>query len=266
VDARWVVIFVQQRRFMGMKNEVRYRNISDVIEEIKYLKDRFGIKEIMIQDDNFTFRKKVVQEFCIKVRHLNINWNCLNGIRLDCIDDEIAYIMKDSGCYAVAVGIESGSQKILDDMNKKLKIETIIDKINILAKHKIKITGQFIIGYPTERREDILKTIEFAKRLPIERGAFSNFVPLPGSEIYFKIKKDPMNNFELNEMSYYRVKYSFTPYVSRANLDFLLKKAIWDFHLRPLILFKILKSVSSFSNLCYLLKRFFQNYFLQSTV
>lgn len=239
----------------------RYRSIDDVTDEIKYLKKWFGIKEIMIQDDNITFKKSLILEFCEKVSSLNIDWNCLNGIRLSSIDDEIVKAMKEAGCYAVAVGIESGSQKILNDMNKKLKIEQIVEKINILAQYKIKITGQFIIGYPTETRDDILQTIKFAKKLPIERGGFSSFVPLPGSKVYMDLKEQgKLDDLDFGDMSYYNVEKSFTPHISKSELDKLLKKAIRSFHLRPLILLKIFSSTGSFSNLWSLLKRFLKNY------
>ena len=229
--------------------------------KVIYLRDKFGIREIMIQDDNLTFRKNVVLEFCQKIKYLQIDWNCLNGIRLDFIDEEIVSAMKDAGCYAVAVGIESGSQKILDDMNKKLKLEQIKQKINILSKYKMQIVGEFIIGYPTETKEDILKTIEFAKSLPIDRAAFANFMPLPGSYIYNQLKEEGrLNNCNYGDMSYYKVSQSFTSYVSTNELDILLKKAIRSFHLRPLILYKTVKNIGSFSNFLNLCRRFVKNY------
>lgn len=169
--------------------------------------------------------------------------------------------MKESGCYAVAVGIESGSQKILDDMNKKIKIETIMEKTNILAKNKIKLTGLFIIGYPTETRNDILKTIEFAKKLPLERAAFTNFLALPGSKIYLELKeKYNLNNSGFTDMSCFRIIESFNANITKKELESLLKKAFWSFYLRPSIIFKTLVSAGTFSNLKNLLKRFFENY------
>lgn len=239
-------------------SRLRYRNVNDVIAEIKYLRDRFLVKEIMIQDDNFTFSKKVVLEFCEKIQHLDMRWNCLNGIRIDSIDDELIKAMKKTGCYAVSVGIESGSQRILDDMNKKLKIELIREKVNILAKHKIKTSGLFIIGYPAETREDILKTIEFAKKLPLNRASFSSFTPLPGSEIYFKLRRQgQLDNFE--NMSYCRITESFTPHISKNGLESLRRKAHSSFYLRPLIVLKILQDVTSVFYLRNLLKRFLKN-------
>ncbi len=242
-------------------NGFRYRNIDNVIAEIKYLVKRFGVKEIIIQDDNFTFKKSAVLEFCDKVSSLNILWNCNNGIQLNSIDDEVVKAMKEAGCYAVAVGIESGSQRILNDMNKDLNISQIEEKVNLLAKYKMRITGQFIIGYPTETRKDILDTIEFSKRLPIERGGFASFSPFPGSQIFFDLKKDrQLDDLDFGDMSYYKVVKSFSPHLSKKEVDILLKKAILLFHLRPLILSKILLNLGSFSNFWNIVRRFIGNY------
>jgi len=239
-------------------NQLRYRNIDDVIAEVKYLKDRFGVREITIQDDNFTFSKKIAMEFCQKVLPLNMRWNCLDGLRLDSIDDELVKTMKGAGCHTAAVGIESGSQKILNDMNKKLKIEIISDKISILAKHKIHISGLFILGYPTETREDIIKTIELANKLPISRASYSSFIPLPGSAIYYELRKQgKMYDFE--NLSYCRITESFTPHVSKLDLELLMKKAIRSFYMRPLILLKILREVTSFFYIRNLIKRFIKS-------
>ena len=239
----------------------RFRDIDQVIGEVKYLQERFGVKEIMILDDNIAYRKDLFLELCEKIRPLNIDWNCLNGIRLDFVDEELVKAMKEARCYAVSVGIESGSQKILNDMNKKLTIEFVSERINMLAKYKIRITGLFIIGYPTETREDILKTIRFAKRLKIDRAAFVNFLPLPGSAIFDELKKEGrLRDLDLGNLSYYKVTRSFSPYLSTEELDALLKMAIRSFYLRPSIIFKALCSVGSVSDVFYLAKKFIQNY------
>ena len=239
----------------------RYRSIDDVIEEIRFLKKDFAVKEIMIQDDNITFKKDVIMEFCEKIAPLEIEWNCLNGIRLNSLDGEIVRAMKGAGCHAVAVGIESGSQKILHDMNKKLKIETIREKIGLLSENGMKVTGQFIIGYPTETREDVLKTIRFAKELPIQLAAFASFMPLPGSKIYDDLLAEGrLNGVDYGDMSYYNIVESFSPHMTKEELDKLLKKAIREFFLRPSVILYTIKSVGSLSNFFELLKRFLKNY------
>lgn len=235
----------------------RCRNIDDVITEIAYLKKVFHAKEILIQDDNITFRKKTILEFCEKISPLKIRWNCLNGVRLDFIDNEVAKAMKKAGCYVASVGIESGSQKILDDMNKNLKIEQIVEKISILKKNGIAVVGQFIIGYPTETREDIIETICFAKRLPIDRAAYASFIPLPGSTIYTElVNKKAINSTDLQNLSYYRATKSFTPHLSSDELSRLLKRAVRSFYLRPKIILYSVRNIGSFSNFVSLLQRF----------
>lgn len=239
----------------------RFRDIDSVIAEIKHLVERFGVKEIMVQDDNLTYRKALVLEFCEKIGPLNIHWNCLNGIRLNFIDDEIAGAMKESGCYSVGVGIESGSQRILDDMRKQLTLDMVREKIAILVRRKILVSGLFIIGYPTETREDVLKTIAFAKSLNIDKAVFTNFLPLPGSAVFEELRRTGrLRSSNLSEMSYYRARRSYAPALAPAELDALLKRAMREFYFRPRVIFRLLKRIGSFSNLLNIGKRFFKNY------
>lgn len=240
----------------------RGRNIDSVIAEIKYLIEELGVKEIMIQDDNITYRKSMLLEFCKKIKPLHIDWNCMNGIRLNFVDDEVAEAMKEAGCYSVGVGIESGSQRILDHMNKNLTLNSIVQKIDILSKHKILVTGLFIIGYPTETKEDVLRTIAFAKKLKIDKAAFTIFLPLPGSAIFDQLRRTgKLVDFDLSNMSYYKAKRSFSPYLSIADLNTFLRKAIRSFYLRPNVMYRMLKRSGSFSNLINLISRFIKTTF-----
>ena len=239
----------------------RFRSIEDVYNEIQFLKEKHSVKEIMVQDDNITFKKKLVLEFCEAIKKTGLPWNCSNGIRADMINEEIATSMKDSGCYLVAVGIESGSQKIVDDMRKKIKLPSIAKKIKILNDAGINVNGLFIIGYPTETKDDVYKTISFAKKLPIVSAAFSNFLPLPGSPIYDELIQG--GNFtasELGGMNYYKPTKSFTPHLELDELQELINKAIKSFHLRPQIIYKTLRRSGSVSNIVRLSKRFIENY------
>jgi len=235
----------------------RFRKVDDVIDEIKYLKNEHGAREIMIQDDNITYYRPKLLEFCSQIKDVNIPWNCLNGIRLDSVNDKVASSMSLSGCYAVAVGIESGSQRVLDHMKKKIKVEKIEEKINILSRHHIDVTGLFIIGYPTETEEDVIKTIELSKKLKITQAAFASFIPLPGTEIYYSLMSDGViNDSDYKEMSYYKVTKSFSPSISTKRMKELLKRSFWEFYMRPSILYSALKRVGSFKNLFNLIVRF----------
>jgi radical SAM superfamily enzyme YgiQ (UPF0313 family) len=166
-------------------------------------------------------------------------------LRVETLDEELIKKMKIAGLYAIAIGIESGSEKIQKDMKKNLNFEKITKVINLGNKYKIRMQGFFILGYPTERREDILKTIEFSKKLRLKRASFLLFQPLVGSEIYDSLDKDgKLKNINLNNTEF--SKPSVIPDgMSLQELISLHRKAILEFYLRPKILIRfILENLS----------------------
>lgn len=101
--------------------KLRMRSPENIIEEIKLLKNRHHIKEFQIWDDNFTLNKKRVYEFCrlLVKENIDLSWWCPNGLRIETLDEDLIRTMKETGLYAIALGIESGSEKIQKDMKKK---------------------------------------------------------------------------------------------------------------------------------------------------
>ena len=219
----------------------RSRIPERIIEEIKFLKERYKIKEFEIWDDNFTMDKERALKFCdlLIKENINLEWWCPNGLRIETLDEELLKKMKQSGCYAIAVGIESGSEKIQKDMKKYLNLDKAREIVNLAHKIGIRMQGFFILGYPTETREDILKTIKLAKELPFERASFSLFQPLVGSEIYNCLKEEG----KLKEMDLSKCEYSKPSIVPEGLKDLnelksLQRKAILEFYLRPKIFTK----------------------------
>ncbi len=232
----------------------RMRSIDNVIEEIKYLQKNFGIKEIHIEDDNFTLIKPRVMEFCKKLEQENIviDWACPNGVRLDTLDEELLVNMEKAGCYSFAVGIESGSPRILSDMRRRETLETMVERIKLIASvSNIRMTGFFMVGYPSETRDDIRKTVELSLRLPLHRAQFSNFLPLPGTEIYNRLIESGEIKHELIKWDDYQdnsVVYS-PKGISGKELRKIMKRAFARFYFRPSIMFGLLKEIHSLSQL-----------------
>lgn len=240
----------------------RTRSVDNIIEEIKQLRDAFGIREIHIEDDNFTLVKSRVVEFCEKLKKENLSmvWACANGIRLDTLDKGMLAQMEQAGCYSFAVGIESGSPRVLSDMKRSETLDVMIEKINLVhASTNIRMTGYFMMGYPTETVEDIRKTGQLAMKLPLHRAQFSNFLPLPGTEIYNRLIKngeiDPGSakwDFYQNNRIVYAPKG-----LSPGALRGMMRKAFANFYFRPLIIKGLLKEIHSLSQLRTILRRFF---------
>lgn len=242
--------------------KIRSRSADNVIEEIKILYHDYGIREIHIEDDNFTFNKKLVYDFCRKLRenNLNITWTCPNGVRLDTLDEKLLAAMKEVGLYSISVGVESGSERILRDMKKSLTKEKIREKINLLKKCGLEVSGFFIIGYPTETKKDIMETINFARSLDLKRAGFSLFKPFPGTEAtqrlidkgeLKKMSDEDWGRFVLADAVY------APPGFTREEMKKLRRKALMRFYFRPKIVFKFLGEIKNFIHLKLVIKRIY---------
>ena len=168
------------------KRKYRTRSIENIVDEIELLIKRYGVKEIHFEDDNLTLNRQRVIELCdeIKRRNLKFSWACPNGIRIDTLDEKLLKRMKESGCYSISFGIESGSQKVLDDVHKRLDLKIVPGVVRTARKVGIETKGFFIVGFPTDTEETIRQTVEFAKSLPLDVAAFFVCMPLPGSKLF----------------------------------------------------------------------------------
>ena len=242
--------------------KIRFRSAANVIEEVKLLYHKYGIREIHIEDDNFTLNHELVREFCrlLKENHLNISWTCPNGVRLDSLTEELLLTMKDAGLYSLSVGVESGSDRILSLMKKNLTREQMRQKIALIKKCGLEVSGFFIIGYPGETKKDIMDTINFSIELGLKRAGFSLFKPFPGTEI----TKELAAHGELKEMSdedwsnFVLADAIYAPSgFTRAQMKKLRRQALIKFYLRPEIIFKFLSEIKNFKHLRVVLKRIY---------
>ncbi len=232
---------------VNMGNKLRFRSLDSVFGEMETLYKHYGVREFHFIDDMFNMSRTRVLEFCriLDSRKWGINYTFPNGLRLNTIDRETLAWMKKTGAYAFTVGIESGSQRILDAMNKKLTVDMIREKVQMIAESGIEPSGFFLLGYPGETKEDIRKTIDFAKSLPLKRAHFSNFLPLPGTLATQRL----LDSGEIGPPDWENLAYSNTPYapkgISTSELKSFQRRAFLEFHLRPKILFKMLTEIKS---------------------
>lgn len=242
---------------VNMGRKLRFRSITLVLEEMRMLYHEYGVREFHIIDDMFNIKKERVQLFCDGIREhkLDINYTFPNGLRLNLLDREMLRMMKASGAYAFNVGIESGSQRILDKMKKDLTLELIEEKVNLVNEAGLDPCGFFVTGFPGETAADIKATIRFAKKLKLKRAHFSNFLPLPGTEATRLL----IENKEIEKPAWDTLFYSKVPYapkgLTKKKLKSLQRRAYLEFYLRPSILYKMLRDIKSFNHLKLTLKR-----------
>lgn len=165
----------------------RLRTVEDIISEVKYLKDTYGIDGVHFIDELFVISQKRAKELSRALKPLNLIWDC--QARANTIDYETLRIMKDSGCVAVGVGIESGSQKILDNMNKRITVHQAEEAMRAVKRVGLPVKVQLIFGYPGEDYETLEQTASLFKRVGHPGRAMSAIVPIPGTSLWEYAKK-----------------------------------------------------------------------------
>jgi radical SAM superfamily enzyme YgiQ (UPF0313 family) len=186
---------------------IRFRSPENVVGEIEYLIDEFKVREIHFEDDNLTLKREHIEGICniILKRNIKINWATPNGVRADTLDWGLLRLMKESGCYSLAFGIESGNQEILNRIKKKTNLKTIERTVRLAKKLGIVTQGFFIFGLPGETEKTIQETIDFAKRLPLDKAQFLILDILPGSELWDGLRRGQVVNW--NYKSYQEVTW-----------------------------------------------------------
>lgn len=171
----------------------RYNSHSPkyIIEQIKYLKENFNVKRFWMCDDIFGLKPNWVQEFNreLKKEKLNISYYIQSRADLLLKEDTID-ALAESGLEEVWIGAESGSQKILDAMDKGTSVEQIYKATKLLKDKKVRIAFFIQFGYLTENKEDINKTINMITELVPDNIGISVSYPLPGTKFYNKVKDD----------------------------------------------------------------------------
>ncbi len=164
----------------------RFRGQSParVADEIAWLKEKYGIREIAFYDDSFTLDMDRAFKICEELirRKLNIIWSCETRVNL--VDATLLRKMKQSGCYSISYGLESGSQEILDVIDKGTTLEQAEKAVRYTREAGIHAIGYFMIGSPGETPDTIKQTIRFAKKLKVDFAQFSITTPFPGTRLY----------------------------------------------------------------------------------
>ncbi|MDD5731015.1 MAG: radical SAM protein [Candidatus Omnitrophica bacterium] len=233
------------------KRTFRMRSAEKIVDEIAALAKQHNVRQIFLSDDNFTLSKDHAIRMCKELisRKINLPWACPNGIRIDKVDDELLSYMKKAGCYLVGFGIESGNQEILDRAHKQLDLKRVSEVIKMATRHKMIAYGFFVLGLPGETKATIKQTIDFAKRLPLDRAWFNVLVPYPGTEVFDMYSKGKSyfeidwGNIDANTgMISEGLKYDD---LTGEELVFWQRKALKDFYLSsPKRTFSVLSNMS----------------------
>ena len=170
-----------------------------IIDEIEYMVKTYGTKGIYFVGDNFTINKKKTLELCelINKNKIEIKWVC--DTRANLVSQELLHEMKAAGCQTIFFGVESGSPRILEKLNKNITLQEVADAFALCRKERIQTAASFMLGIPGETFNDLDATFKFAKQLNADWCQFNIYVACPGSKLYDEVIRDglydQMDNF-----------------------------------------------------------------------
>ncbi|MDY7036865.1 MAG: radical SAM protein [Thermodesulfobacteriota bacterium] len=168
-------------------HEYRKRSVENVIEEILYLRSEFDIEEILFEDSNFLYDRKRIIDLCreMKKRIPGLVWSCPHGLEVSRLDDELLKIMISAGCDTLYLAVETMNESISGfQPNKKVKDDHLRSIITRAQEMGVRVVCFFMLGFPGENREDLDKTLSYAKTLDLDYVCFFCATPLPGTRLF----------------------------------------------------------------------------------
>lgn len=195
---------------------VRFRSPDSILLEFVTIVKDLELDYVKFADDTFTLNKERVHEFCekkIKSVVSDIPWGC--NVRADTVDVDTLRHMQVAGCESIWIGVESGSPKILEDMNKGEKLQQIEEAFSNARSLGLKTRAYFLLGMPNETSDDIDLTEDCANRIQADETGFTILAPYPGTDFYDEEKH---RNVDWSEVDEYDNNLTSTKYLSNIEL------------------------------------------------
>ena len=180
---------------LHMGKAFRAHSVDYVVNHVKHVVDKYRVKTIFFEDDNMTFDLKRFDAICngIISQKIKFKWETPNGIRADYLTLDLLKKMKRSGCQSVFFGVESGDQHVLDDIiSKSLDLNAVTNVAKMCRDIGLSTAAFYIIGFPGEKKEDMLKTVDFALKLKREYDVgmlLHVATPSCGTRLYYQCKE-----------------------------------------------------------------------------
>jgi radical SAM superfamily enzyme YgiQ (UPF0313 family) len=166
------------------QRRVRFRSPENIADEIMYIREKYGLIYFSFRDDTFTADRLRTIEFCRLLidRRLYILWNCQS--RVTSLDEELLVWMKRAGCECIQFGVESGSQRILNQLGKSITPDQVELAAGLIRKAGINLSIYLISDVPDETEDDIRLTIDLVRRIQPDDGYVSPLAFFPGTQLF----------------------------------------------------------------------------------
>jgi anaerobic magnesium-protoporphyrin IX monomethyl ester cyclase len=172
-------------------NKVRFRDVEKVVDEILDLQRRYRAREVFFHDDTVNITVRRVEEICHAILRRGVKIGWIANFRADQTTPDLFRLMKRAGCTKILLGVESGSQRLLDEtIDKEITLQEVEDTIRWAKQAGIRVHCTYSLGAPGETRETLKETLEFIKKTEPDDIQVSLMTPIPGTPFYEKVKHE----------------------------------------------------------------------------
>ncbi|MBF0308730.1 MAG: radical SAM protein [Magnetococcales bacterium] len=247
-------------------HKYRFRSPESIVAEMEWvLKNWPEVKngEFFFEDDTFTVNRQRAHKLCDLIIARKLNCTFSVNSRADVTDAALLRHMREAGCRLVLVGFESGSQVMLDSMNKQIAVPKMEQFIRIAKEVGLQVHGCFVLGMPGETEATMQETIDFALRNPLDTVQFSSAVPYPGTEYFDILEKNNLLRAKrwdqwLQEDGEQSAVVEY-PGLSKSKVEEYVDKGLKQFYFRPSYMWRFLMATRSKTDL-YRKLRGFRNF------
>ena len=223
-----------------------------VIEEMAHLNREHNVGEIEVGDDLFAYDIDRAMKMCdlIIESKMDIVWSASGGVRVDGYTKDLLKKMKDSGCYRIAFGVESGSDEILRKTGKGITREQVVRATSDAKDTGMVVVANFMLGNCGETRQTMEETIEFAKSLKIDFAHFIMAVPFPGTPFFKKLdRRGQLLTKDWAKYEMYEDPIFETEALNRELILEMFHKAYREYYFRPRYILGRLKTLKGWAEL-----------------
>jgi anaerobic magnesium-protoporphyrin IX monomethyl ester cyclase len=221
----------------------RFHSVEYVVAMCRRLSD-LGVRHVLFYDDLFTVNRRRVVELCHAFRDegFRFTWSCNSHPNL--LDAETLALMRRAGCWQIAYGIESGSQRVLDVVKHEVKIPRMIETLRLTRAAGIRTKGLMMMAHPTEAEDSLQATVDFLRTAPLDLVQITKFTPYPGTPSYATIHEHGTFHEEWDAMN--AMNWVFVPKgLSPAIMERYFRQAYQTFYSRPDVLWGIARAIAA---------------------
>jgi radical SAM superfamily enzyme YgiQ (UPF0313 family) len=220
----------------------RFHSVDYVIAMCRRLA-RMGVRHILFYDDLFTVNRRRVVELCERflIEGFRFTWSCNSHPNL--LDPATLALMRRAGCWQIAYGIESGSQRVLDVVKHEVKIPRMLSTLAETRAAGIRVKGLLMMAHPTEGEDSLEETIRFLKQAPLDLAQVTKFTPYPGTPSYPTVRQHGSFDEDWERMN--AMNWVFVPRgLTAETLERYFKRAYKTFYTRPDVLWGLARTLA----------------------